>query len=201
MTAPIVILIVYLVVLFVVIVGTVVFFELPKKRTNDKTMSEPITIGSLMNTIEKRDSSIKQLQLELDDMGSVNRMLSGILDRTANALHGGPKENGLWSFHDLPELAIELRNRATGAEQEQHRHRKENDILRGLVAKGQGDCVYCGLKAEDMGKCAFGFPGCARMDDIMAAQETEKDRKIDNLRLSLLTLKIKTDNGEGEYLP
>lgn len=66
----------------------------------------------------------------------------------------------------------------------------ENDILRGLVAKGQGDCVYCGLKAEDMAKCKSGFPGCARMDDIMAAQETEKDRQINHLRMSILSARM-----------
>lgn len=69
----------------------------------------------------------------------------------------------------------------------------ENATLRGLVAKGQGDCVYCGLKAEDMAQCKSGFPGCARMDDIMAAQETEKDRQIDHLRMSLLNARMEAE--------
>ena len=57
----------------------------------------------------------------------------------------------------------------------------ENNKLRGLLAAGQGDCVYCGLPAADIAKCPHGFPGCARMDDIVAAQETEKDKRIDEL--------------------
>lgn len=47
----------------------------------------------------------------------------------------------------------------------------ENDLLRGLLAKGGKDCIYCGLPAADIAKCKSGFPGCARMDDIMAAQK------------------------------
>jgi len=42
---------------------------------------------------------------DLKDMENMSRNLSDILDKVANALHGGRKENGLWSFHDLPELA------------------------------------------------------------------------------------------------
>ena len=67
----------------------------------------------------------------------------------------------------------------------------ENDTLRGLVAKGQGDCIYCGLKAEDMAKCASGFPGCGRMDDLMTDQENEKDRQINHLRASLLRAQMR----------
>jgi hypothetical protein len=38
--------------------------------------------------------------------------------------------------------------------------------FRGAVARGNGDCVYCGLSKDDMIKCAHGFPGCGRADDI-----------------------------------
>ena len=43
----------------------------------------------------------------------------------------------------------------------------ENDKLRGLLAKSDLDCVYCGLPKRDMGRCYFGFPGCGRADDLM----------------------------------
>ena len=36
-------------------------------------------------------------------------MMSDILTRTANALHGGAPENGLHSWHNLPELVERLR--------------------------------------------------------------------------------------------
>jgi len=37
--------------------------------------------------------------------------MADILTRTANALHGHAPENGLHSWHDLPELAAQLRNK------------------------------------------------------------------------------------------
>ncbi len=58
---------------------------------------------------------------------------------------------------------------------------KENDILRGLVAKLKKPCHYCGL--DDMSKCASGFPGCALADDILIGSmtaETEMLKRFDN---------------------
>lgn len=46
--------------------------------------------------------------------------------------------------------------------------RSENDTMRGLLANSALDCVYCGLPVADIGKCASGFPGCARADDMAA---------------------------------
>ena len=51
--------------------------------------------------------------------------------------------------------------------------RAENDKLRGLLAWGTDPCIYCGQRASDMGKCASGFPGCARSDDMQCAWELE----------------------------
>lgn len=51
--------------------------------------------------------------------------------------------------------------------------RAENDRLRWLLAKGSDPCVYCGLSKKDMAKCASGFPGCARADDLMAVDDPE----------------------------
>lgn len=56
-------------------------------------------------------------------------------------------------------------------ESENDRLRKENDYLRGVVANSDLPCVYCKLSREDMGKCASGFPGCARADDMLCAPE------------------------------
>jgi hypothetical protein len=44
---------------------------------------------------------------------------------------------------------------------------EDNDKLRYLLAKSKADCPYCGLSAEDLSKCAHGFPGCSRADDLM----------------------------------
>lgn len=52
---------------------------------------------------------------------------------------------------------------------EAEKQQKENGILRGLVAKVVGKCVYCGL--EEMAKCERGFPGCAWADDLMCGED------------------------------
>jgi len=52
---------------------------------------------------------------------------------------------------------------------EKERYRKENDILRGLIAVSDVACVHCGLK--DISQCRSGFPGCSRADDIIAAED------------------------------
>lgn len=51
--------------------------------------------------------------------------------------------------------------------QEYQRLEQENKKLRGLLAKGDADCLYCGLPKKDMAKCSHGFPGCGRADDLM----------------------------------
>jgi hypothetical protein len=57
---------------------------------------------------------------------------------------------------------------------------KENGILRGLVAKVVGKCVYCGL--EEMAKCARGFPGCAWADDLMCGEDEAFKATVDRMR-------------------
>lgn len=47
------------------------------------------------------------------------------------------------------------------------RLRSENDILRKMVSESDADCIYCGLTRDDMAKCPYGFPGCARADDLL----------------------------------
>lgn len=45
---------------------------------------------------------------------------------------------------------------------------KENSQLRLVLATSNAQCAYCGLPAEEMAKCASGFPGCARGDDMLS---------------------------------
>jgi hypothetical protein len=56
------------------------------------------------------------LAQELEENQQLRDRLSDLLNATANALHGGPKENGLWSFHDLPDLAAALKKRVADLE-------------------------------------------------------------------------------------
>jgi len=48
------------------------------------------------------------LKESLEDDTALRNRMSDILRRTANALHGGPLDNGYWSWHNLPELAQTL---------------------------------------------------------------------------------------------
>lgn len=61
--------------------------------------------------------------------------------------------------------------------------RAENDVLRSLLAKGDKDCPYCALPAAAISKCPKGFPGCDRMDDIMAAPITKAESENEALRI------------------
>ncbi len=59
-----------------------------------------------------------------------------------------------------------LRAHIDELEVERNKRQEENDKLRGILAKSNLPCIYCNLAA--MGECKKGFPGCGRMDDIMA---------------------------------
>lgn len=65
------------------------------------------------------------------DEDIVRMRMSDILHRTANAVHGGPLENGWWSWHDLPELADGL-YQAVKRVREKH------------ADDGTGHCKTCG---------------------------------------------------------
>jgi hypothetical protein len=64
------------------------------------------------------------------------------------------------------------------AQRERDEARSENDKLRGLLAKSDKDCPYCGLPAAEISKCEQGFPGCGRMDDIISAQGTKAEADL-----------------------
>jgi len=158
---------------------------------------------------EEGDMCMSCTKQELDSSWKLVDRLGKLLHDTANVLHGGPKENGLWSYHNVPELAEELTAKAdrlqtlvSSADDRDgcmmwtsdhdkilSRFKEENNKLRGLLAAGKGDCVYCGLPAADIAKCPHGFLGCARMDDIVNAPETPKDEEIIRLRFLLSKLR------------
>jgi len=49
--------------------------------------------------------------------------------------------------------------------------RTENDKLKGILANSDIDCIYCGLPSADLVKCALGFPGCERAEDMLAVMD------------------------------
>jgi hypothetical protein len=72
-------------------------------RPSDHVRSDPEYEGSHnLLDLQKTNAEIEQLLEQMRE----------ILNRTANALHGGPLEMGMWSWHDLPELAEALYKKA-----------------------------------------------------------------------------------------
>lgn len=47
----------------------------------------------------------------------------------------------------------------------------ENNRMRALLAYGSDPCVYCRLPKADMARCANGFPGCGRADDMATTDD------------------------------
>lgn len=64
-------------------------------------------------------AEIERLKAELDEVHAANDRLGGILRRTAVALKGPEPETGLHSWHDLPELAAQMK--AELADSREHR--------------------------------------------------------------------------------
>ena len=63
---------------------------------------------TLRGRVRKLTSELANANQEIADQYNLIGRLSKRLEDVANVLHGGPMENGLWSFHDLPELAEQL---------------------------------------------------------------------------------------------
>lgn len=65
----------------------------------------------------------------------------------------------------------------------------ENAALRSALANSPGACVYCQLPANEMNRCASGFPGCGRADDMQGCPHfgsTEIPEDIQEQHVALL---------------
>lgn len=58
---------------------------------------------------------IAELEEEELDSDRIRTRMHVLLDATANALHGGRLKHGLWSWHDLPDLARAQRQKLSEA--------------------------------------------------------------------------------------
>lgn len=115
---------------------------------------------------------------EMNELSRQTALLARLAERKAHGAHDGkPYQGLLYALDECMELEAEAM--AT---------RAENDVLRGLLAKGDKDCVYCGLPAAEISKCLSGFPGCSRMDDMMAAPITKAESENDGLRMRVSDL-------------
>jgi hypothetical protein len=98
-----------------------------------KRLREPDRYGQTYDDKCEAANEIEQLREEEETSDNVRKRQSDLLRGVANALHGGPLEDGWWSHHDLPELA-----RTLVAENE--RLRAALGDLYGLVRKQGIDC-------------------------------------------------------------
>ena len=60
------------------------------------------------NDLERAAQRIAELEKQLKEDDALRERMAKILNETANVLHGGELENGLWSWHDLAERAQTL---------------------------------------------------------------------------------------------
>lgn len=74
-----------------------------------------LTIGDLRKQVKGLVEDLSEAKTELEDDDRLRGKLDKILTNTANALHGGPLENGLWSFHDLATIATAQRRALNAA--------------------------------------------------------------------------------------
>ena len=58
----------------------------------------------------------------------------------------------------------------------------ENDKLRVLLATSNANCAFCGLPAAEMAKCASGFPGCSRADDMLLCVHPTRQDLLDEVK-------------------
>ena len=78
---------------------------------------------------------------------------------------------------------------------------KENNTLRGLLGNSAKPCPYCGLAAEDQGKCALGFPGCPRADDQQLSKHFADGYRADETEKENAALQAKIDTLMLKYCP
>jgi hypothetical protein len=68
--------------------------------------------------VQELEKTIKELREDLEEYDNLNKKIADLITNTANALHGKPLENGLHSWHDLPELVEQLRKERDEARRE-----------------------------------------------------------------------------------
>jgi len=84
--------------------------EIERLRSGMDQLSEAVgrfvSAGlQLEEELSEKRALVDQLQVEVEESDQLIRRSADLLNGVANALHRGPLENGLWSWHDLPERA------------------------------------------------------------------------------------------------
>lgn len=89
--------------------------EMLKRMIAEEKGRAPLILASDGLTMGAVQRKIGELETALADTQELCDGLSGRLEAVVNAFHDGPKEHGLWSFHDLPQLAQSYRTALKGA--------------------------------------------------------------------------------------
>ena len=94
--------------------------------------------------VQELEKTIRELREDLEEYDNLNKKIADLITNTANALHGKPLENGLHSWHDLPELVEKLRNERDEARLQARRILNEIDcrIEHGAESNGHLEAIY-----------------------------------------------------------
>lgn len=83
----------------------------------------------------------EELKQAYEEEVALREKLTRILHDTANALHGGPLENGLWSFHDLADLATAHREALAAVAWHAIVKDEDNkDVCEACLSHGEDNC-------------------------------------------------------------
>ena len=127
-------------------------------------------------------ADVERLQAEVERLTTENARLQG------NPFPRSTAAIGEAVYAEAERLAAEV-----------ERLTAENTTLRGLLAKGDKACPYCGLAAADIARCGHGFPGCPRMDDYMTGPISEAEAEVLSLRAEVSDLRARLARvGEGK---
>lgn len=85
------------------IVRRMELMDVPPGSYDEKTLYDAVA------EIKRLRTEIERLRGEASVDDEVRERMSDLLHRVANALHGGPPDGGIHSWHNLPEMAERLR--------------------------------------------------------------------------------------------
>jgi regulator of protease activity HflC (stomatin/prohibitin superfamily) len=78
-------------------------------RVSDARLADMMMNPTTRDDFERVARDLRDARAEIAEANALLVRQGSILHNTANALHGGPNPNGLWSWHNLAELAAAAR--------------------------------------------------------------------------------------------
>lgn len=126
------------------------------------------TSSTVIGQVADRDSADALVELVSSAVGGLWRQLS---ERAAMDFFNVPGGGTIHGDTDTVSAVAYALGQADGQKARIAELEAECTRLRAALAVSKDPCRYCQLPAEDMAKCAAGFPGCDRADDIAGCPE------------------------------